>query len=82
MDEPPFDKHLVIDESIRQRQLERLKKLSTERNSTKSQQCLDAIKKAASGDDNLMPHIITAVESHCTLGEISNAMRSVFGEYK
>ncbi|HEV7672974.1 MAG TPA: methylmalonyl-CoA mutase family protein, partial [Candidatus Angelobacter sp.] len=33
-------------------------------------------------DQNLMPHIIHAVESYCTVGEISDALRKVFGEYQ
>ena len=37
---------------------------------------------AARTGGNLMPHIVAAVEAHATVGEISDAMRKVFGEYK
>ena len=40
------------------------------------------LQKAAAGDDNLLPFIIEAVKVYCSVGEISNAMRKVFGEYK
>ena len=40
------------------------------------------ISAAASGTENLMPHILTAVESQVTVGEISNALRAVWGEYR
>jgi methylmalonyl-CoA mutase N-terminal domain/subunit len=43
---------------------------------------LDAVLQAASGTDNLMPHIVHAVESYATLGEVADAMRTVFGEYQ
>jgi methylmalonyl-CoA mutase N-terminal domain/subunit len=43
--------------------------------------CLDAIITAAKGTDNIMPHVVEAVENKATLGEISNALRSVFGEF-
>ncbi|HAD33818.1 MAG TPA: methylmalonyl-CoA mutase, partial [Chitinophagaceae bacterium] len=41
-----------------------------------------AIQEAARGTNNLMPYVIDAVEHHCTLGEISHALRAVWGEYK
>jgi methylmalonyl-CoA mutase N-terminal domain/subunit len=44
-------------------------------------QCLDDIRKAAGGKEELIPPILKAVESHATLGEISDALRDVFGEY-
>jgi methylmalonyl-CoA mutase N-terminal domain/subunit len=40
------------------------------------------VKDAASSGENLMPRIIAAVEANATVGEIADAMRSVFGEYK
>jgi methylmalonyl-CoA mutase N-terminal domain/subunit len=40
------------------------------------------VEEAARTGTNLMPHIINAVESYCTVGEISDAMRRVFGEYQ
>jgi methylmalonyl-CoA mutase, N-terminal domain len=40
------------------------------------------VKDSAQSGSNLMPHIITAVENLCTVGEIADAMRGVFGEYQ
>ncbi len=71
-----------IDDSIRTVQSEKLKALRAKRDSNKVAECLNAITKAAQGSDNLMPLVITAVESYCTLGEIADTLRNVFGEYK
>lgn len=81
-DEPPFDKHFKIDDSIRNVQIEKLKKLRAERNNEKVNSCLQNISAAAKSDQNLMPLIIEAVESYATLGEISDELRKVFGEYQ
>jgi methylmalonyl-CoA mutase N-terminal domain/subunit len=45
-------------------------------------QALDALARAAAGVDNLVPHVLTAVEAHATLGEISDTLRGVFGEHR
>ena len=73
---------LKIDESIRQDQIDKLKKIKEARNQVNVESCLQAIKKAAQGADNLMPFVIEAVENYCTLGEISDTLRSVYGEYQ
>ena len=73
---------LKIDESIRQDQIDKLKKIKETRNQANVESCLQAIKKAAQGADNLMPFVIEAVENYCTLGEISDTLRSVYGEYQ
>ena len=73
---------LKIDEKIRQEQIDKLNKLKSARNSEKVAACLAAIKLAAMGTDNLMPLVIEAVENYCTLGEISDTLRMVFGEYQ
>lgn len=73
---------LKIDDSIRLVQSEKLKALRARRDNMKVQQCLDAITVAAKGTDNLMPLVIDAVENLCTLGEISDTLRRVWGEYK
>ncbi len=73
---------LKIDESIRQHQIDKLKKIKETRNQANVESCLQAIKIAAQGADNLMPFVIEAVENYCTLGEISDTLRSVYGEYQ
>lgn len=71
-----------IDDSIRNVQTERLKLLREQRNKTYAVECLNSIRNAATDGSNLMPHVISAVEHKCTLGEIANELRKVFGEYK
>ncbi len=71
-----------IDDSIRQDQIDRLNKLKASRNNEAVINCLIEIKAAAKGEQNLMPLIISAVEQYATLGEIADAMREVFGEYR
>jgi len=73
---------LKIDEKIRQEQIDKLKIIKENRDADKVAACLAAIKLAAIGTENLMPKVIEAVEQHCTLGEISDTLRSVFGEYQ
>jgi methylmalonyl-CoA mutase N-terminal domain/subunit len=46
------------------------------------QAALEAVRQAAAGTDNLVPPIVAAVEAGATVGEISDAMRSVFGEHE
>jgi methylmalonyl-CoA mutase, N-terminal domain len=81
IDESAFSKHLVIDDSIREAQVNKLKKLRAERNNTKVSECINKVESTAKGNANLMPVIIEAVESYTTLGEIADAMRKVFGEH-
>ena len=71
-----------IDDQVRVAQVERLKKLKSNRNQQKSLACLSAIKEAAANNTNLMPLVIEAVENYCTLGEISDTLRSVYGEHR
>ena len=71
----------AIDDSIRQLQTDKLKHLKNERNREKAEACLQVIKDKGINGQNLMPAVIDAVENYCTLGEISNTLRDVFGEY-
>lgn len=73
---------LKIDESIRQKQTAKLKELRARRDGEKAAACLEIIKQKAGTTENLMPFVIDAVEHLCTLGEISDTLRSVWGEYK
>jgi methylmalonyl-CoA mutase N-terminal domain/subunit len=77
--QPPSFK---VDDSIRLLQMNKLKMLKEKRNSDKAEACLKKIKDHATKNKNLMPVVIEAVENFCTLGEISNTLRGVFGEYK
>ena len=71
-----------INDSIRQVQTDQLNALKAKRDHTKVKECLSRINDAAKGTANLMPLVVEAVENFCTLGEISDELRSVFGEYK
>jgi len=71
-----------IDDSIRTVQSERLKDLRGRRSAADVARCLQQIATAATDGSNLMPHVIEAVENYCTLGEVADVLRKVFGEYK
>ncbi|WP_285059896.1 acyl-CoA mutase large subunit family protein [Pedobacter ginsengisoli] len=71
----------AIDESIRTVQTIKLNTLKAERDNEAVSVALDNLKEAAKGTANLMPFILAAVEAYATLGEVADAMRSVFGEY-
>jgi methylmalonyl-CoA mutase N-terminal domain/subunit len=71
-----------IDEALEARQVERVRALRRRRDKAAWQAALRGVEEAARGGENLMPRIIHAVESYCTVGEISDALRRVFGEYQ
>ncbi len=73
---------LKIDDAIQAEQIEKLTKLKTNRNNEKVHDLLLALKEKAQTEENLMPHVVDCVENLCTLGEISHALRDVWGEYK
>lgn len=72
---------LRIDPELERQQIERLKAVRVRRDQRAVTEALDQVEQAARGDENLMPHIVRAVESYATLGEISDRLRVVFGEY-
>ena len=73
---------LTIDPSIEQRQVDRVQRVRAARDHGAWRSALDGVIAAARATDNLVPPIIRAVEAHATVGEISDAMREVFGEHK
>lgn len=72
---------LKVDPELEEKQKQKLKKLKVKRDNEKVKKVLNNVKKAASSDENLMPYILEAVKAYATVGEISNALREVFGEY-
>ncbi len=70
-----------VDDSIRKQQSERLSALRASRDAEKATELLTKIEEAAKDNVNLMPFVIEAVENKITLGEISDTLRKVFGEY-
>ena len=71
-----------IDPELERRQVERVRALRARRDKTAWETALRKVEDAARSGDNLMPHIIGAVESYATVGEISDSLRRVFGEYQ
>ncbi len=80
-EEKPIDV-LQIGESVRASQAERLRKLRAGRSGDEVGRRLAALRKAAQGTENLMPHIYDAVKAYATLGEICSALRDIFGTYE
>jgi methylmalonyl-CoA mutase N-terminal domain/subunit len=72
---------LQIDESVAQGQAAQLRKLRADRHNDEVNRRLKALRKAASGDENLMPYLYDAVRAYATLGEISDTLREAFGVY-
>ncbi len=69
-----------LDGEIEKAQIARLRELRATRSPVEAK--LDALEQTAKSSDNLMPRILDACESHATVGEISNRLRNVFGEYR
>jgi methylmalonyl-CoA mutase N-terminal domain/subunit len=74
--------HLRVDESVAQKQRERLARLRCRRDNDGVKKALASLEQAARGNDNLMPYILAAVEVYATTGEICQTLRRVWGEYQ
>jgi len=73
---------LRVDPEIERTQVERVRALRTRRDATRAATALAEVERRARTNENVMPAIQAAVEAYATVGEISDAMRRVFGEYK
>ena len=73
---------LRIDPALEGKQVERLRALRARRDGARWKAALAEVEQAARSGANVMPGILTAVEAYATVGEISDAMRKVFGEYR
>jgi len=82
IEEEPLRDLLRVRPEAEQYQKEKLSKVKKERDSGKVKQALSALKKAAQGTENVVPLILEAVKAYATLGEISDTLREVFGEYR
>jgi methylmalonyl-CoA mutase N-terminal domain/subunit len=71
-----------IDPALEPKQVERLRALRSKRNPETWQAAIRAVGDTALSGDNLMPRILAAVEANATVGEISDAIRKVYGEYQ
>jgi methylmalonyl-CoA mutase N-terminal domain/subunit len=81
-DEPTEVPTLVIDESVRRHQQERLERTRARRDNGAVSKTLDRLRKAAQLNENTMPATIEAVRAYATLGEICSALRDVYGIYE
>jgi methylmalonyl-CoA mutase, N-terminal domain len=73
---------LDMDPQGYERQVARLERLRRERDNERVGSTLGALRRAAQGDDNLMPYLLDAVHAYATLGEITGVLREVFGVYE
>ena len=73
---------MTIDQEIERSQIERLRAVRERRDSARANSAVADLQSAAAGTENLLPRILHCVESEVTVGEISNALRKVWGEYK
>jgi methylmalonyl-CoA mutase N-terminal domain/subunit len=73
---------LRMDPQIEREQIERVQALRARRNASKTKAAIAELERRASTNENLLPAILGAVESYATVGEISDALRRVFGEYQ
>jgi methylmalonyl-CoA mutase N-terminal domain/subunit len=71
-----------VDEALERKQVERVRAFRASRNQSLCNTALTQVKTAATSGENLVALVIEAVEKSCTLGEISDQLRSVFGEHR
>jgi methylmalonyl-CoA mutase N-terminal domain/subunit len=82
LEEEPEVSVLRIDPAIEQAQVERVRALRERRDSKLATTALNKLEQAATTDENLLPRILECVEAYATVGEISNTLRRVWGEYR
>ena len=67
---------------VETRQADRVRRVKRERNATAAREALARVRDAARSGENLMPPLVAAVKARCTLGEISDLYREIFGQYR
>ena len=82
LEDEPTVPLLRIDPGLEQAQIERIRALRERRDAQTVTNALAALEQAAATSENLMPRILACVESYATVGEISNTLRRVWGEYR
>ncbi|MDQ1637825.1 MAG: methylmalonyl-CoA mutase, N-terminal domain [Pyrinomonadaceae bacterium] len=82
MEDEPAVSTLVIDESVREHQVNRLQQTRARRDGGAVSNALEKLRRAAQNDENTMPATIEAVRAYATLGEICSALRDVYGIYE
>ncbi|MGM7701870.1 acyl-CoA mutase large subunit family protein [Pseudalkalibacillus sp. Hm43] len=79
-DEPKPELHR-LDPELAANQVKKLADIRENRDQERASAQLEALRRAAQGSDNLMPHIVECVRSYCTIGEICGVLREEFGEF-
>jgi methylmalonyl-CoA mutase N-terminal domain/subunit len=79
-DEPPIEGLMRVNEEAAKVQIERLEKLRKDRDDGKVKAALERLEQVAQSEENTVPAILECVENYCTLGEISQVFRGIFGE--
>jgi methylmalonyl-CoA mutase N-terminal domain/subunit len=82
IEEPPPEGLLKVRQTVGELQTEKLRILRNERSGMAVRSSLNEIRRVAGSTENLMPTIIEAVKAEATIGEICDALREVFGEYR
>ncbi len=82
VEEKPVEGLLKVDPRVEQLQRDKISTTKDNRDENAVGEKLQALKKAAEGEDNTMPFILDAVKAYATLGEICDVLREVFGEYQ
>jgi len=72
---------LKIDEEVERRQIGRTQKIRQDRDNKKVEEALDGLRKSSEGEENVMPHIVSAVREYATIGEIFEVWREIWGEW-
>jgi len=73
---------LRVDPEVERQQVARVRQVRASRSQAEWRMAIDQVSSVAASGENLMPSIVAAVEARASVGEISNALRSVFGEYR
>ena len=79
-EEPPVEGLMRVDDEAARQQIARLERLRRERDGGAAQATLGKLEKTARSEENTVPAMLECVQAHCTLGEISGVLRTVFGE--
>jgi methylmalonyl-CoA mutase N-terminal domain/subunit len=80
-DEPPID-ILYIADDLADKQIAAINEVKSRRDGGAVERTLDALRKGAAGTENTMPLILDCVKAYCTVGEVSDALRDVYGTYE
>jgi len=80
--EEPAIPVLRLDPEVERKQIDRLRHYRADRNTAQTRRALDALRRAADGEENTMYHVVECVKAQATMGELCDIFRAVYGEYK